>query len=417
MPQEPFFTFRKEPFGGIIFGSDDALFLEFDGEAYDVLVRWYRDRKRPSTLREAGLLISVAREIGLFPKNVTFMEQGETEDLGVPVFRSPTLVDIQITDKCFLNCPHCYASSTPSGEHLPFDEIKRVFDQLELNGVCQIAIGGGEPLLHPHFIDILRLARKKRMVPNVTTSGTALNKDKIDALKAFCGAVALSLEEVGDGFGKRRKSGFSLFERTLEKLMSAQIPTVVQVTLSHENLDHIFDIVNYCKSISGLYGVIFLAYKEVGRGIGFNNPLAKRPAGEVYKILSQAFLDLSQSTRVGYDCCLAPGIAGLDKEVGFASHDMIEGCSAMRHSFGLDTKLNVIPCTFVQDRVMGNLKETPLKEVWDHSNSQSFRSVFKEQVATNSACRRCSNRSTCHGGCPVFSLVNCSNDYMNHRSV
>ena len=408
-------VFRNEPFGGLIFAPDDAVHMELDHEAWEVVLGWYQNRRRPRTWQEAKLLISIAKEIGLFPGAKRFYTNKNRNEGAVPVYAAPTLVDFQITDKCFMNCPHCYASSVPEGEHVPWAQIIKVFDELEKQGVCQIAIGGGEPLLHPRFGDLLALSRSKGVVPNVTTAGTHLTPKNLSVLKKYCGAVAVSLEDIGDGFMTRRKSGFTLFEKAIQKLLKAEIPTVIQVTLSDENLDQLPQIADYCQQVKGLYGVIFLAYKSVGRGIGFNQPLAVRPAGEVFKRLRSTFLKLSKYTRVGYDCCLAPGIAGLDREMGFEEHDMLEGCSAMRHSFGIDTSLNVIPCTFVQDKVMGNLKDGDLGTIWDGQNGEAFRSRFANQVADNRSCSTCRSNQSCLGGCPVFSLVNCSRDYLNNR--
>ena len=97
----------------------------------------------------------------------------------VPVLSGPTLVDFQITDKCHLDCPHCYASSTSAGEHGDIDGIMMALDQIAECGAFQLAIGGGEPLLHPEIIPILKRCHELGIVPNLTTSG--LNLDTRDS--------------------------------------------------------------------------------------------------------------------------------------------------------------------------------------------------------------------------------------------
>lgn len=71
-----------------------------------------------------------------------------------------------------------------------------VLDQLAEMGVFQVAIGGGEPLLHPDIIPILQYGKKLGLVINLTTSGAHLDFDRLMALKRYAGAVALSLEGV-----------------------------------------------------------------------------------------------------------------------------------------------------------------------------------------------------------------------------
>ncbi len=62
-------------------------------------------------------------------------------------------VDWQITSMCNRKCPYCFG---PKGiDTLPLSVICNVIDVLKSNGTKQIGITGGEPLLHPHFSDII----------------------------------------------------------------------------------------------------------------------------------------------------------------------------------------------------------------------------------------------------------------------
>lgn len=70
---------------------------------------------------------------------------------------------IEITDKCNLTCPTCYASSSPKGKHKSLEEVIKMLDIIVANegepDVVQIS--GGEPTIHPHFLEILDIAKKK----------------------------------------------------------------------------------------------------------------------------------------------------------------------------------------------------------------------------------------------------------------
>ncbi len=67
---------------------------------------------------------------------------------------------VEITSSCNLQCPMCYASSGPGGNHLSFEECKKAIDRLvQVEGraeVCQLS--GGEPTVHPEFLRILDYA-------------------------------------------------------------------------------------------------------------------------------------------------------------------------------------------------------------------------------------------------------------------
>lgn len=63
---------------------------------------------------------------------------------------------LQITTKCNMKCAHCCYSCGKNGKHMDYHvavqaiQFAREYDDM-------IAIGGGEPTLHPRFFDILRM--------------------------------------------------------------------------------------------------------------------------------------------------------------------------------------------------------------------------------------------------------------------
>jgi hypothetical protein len=90
---------------------------------------------------------------------------------------SPELVDIKITDYCDKRCSFCYQGSTEEGQHGNTNYINQVIYMLEKNQVFEVALGGGEPTLHPDFEKILQTCRWKHIVPNFTTKTLDWLKD------------------------------------------------------------------------------------------------------------------------------------------------------------------------------------------------------------------------------------------------
>ncbi|HET7897275.1 MAG TPA: radical SAM protein, partial [Flavisolibacter sp.] len=74
------------------------------------------------------------------------------------------LTVVEITDRCNLSCPTCYAMSSPHyGRHRTVEEVERMLDIIVANegepDVVQIS--GGEPTIHPDFFAILDVAKTK----------------------------------------------------------------------------------------------------------------------------------------------------------------------------------------------------------------------------------------------------------------
>lgn len=105
---------------------------------------------------------------------------------------SPEMVDVSITQQCAGGCPYCYQDSWEGGEHADAELVRRVIEGFD-TPPYQMAIGGGEPLLHPEFVDILKTVRYLGTMPNYTTGGTVeLTGAVVEATNRYCGGVALT---------------------------------------------------------------------------------------------------------------------------------------------------------------------------------------------------------------------------------
>ena len=69
----------------------------------------------------------------------------------------PELADISISNHCSKECSYCYRMSTKNNEFMSLEQYERVLDSLnhpKYGNVFQVALGGGEPLEHPQFVQI-----------------------------------------------------------------------------------------------------------------------------------------------------------------------------------------------------------------------------------------------------------------------
>lgn len=113
---------------------------------------------------------------------------------------APELVDLKITDHCPFGCEFCYQGSTLQGIHADTSNIMSVLSTLAELKVFEVAIGGGEPTLHPDFVKILGYAREMGIVPNFTTRNLAWLRDpaKTRDIMASAGAFAFSVHDESD---------------------------------------------------------------------------------------------------------------------------------------------------------------------------------------------------------------------------
>lgn len=67
---------------------------------------------------------------------------------------------LELTGQCNLQCTHCYADSSPHGTHgsMQLSDWEAVLVDTKAAGAQTVQFIGGEPTLHPHFVELVRLA-------------------------------------------------------------------------------------------------------------------------------------------------------------------------------------------------------------------------------------------------------------------
>ena len=209
------------------------------------------------------------------------------------------LTIIEITDRCNLTCPTCYAGSSPThGRHRTFDEVKAMLDTIVENekepDVVQIS--GGEPTLHPHFFEILDYAKTlpiKHIMVN--TNGIEIAKDFEFAIRLQSYAPDFEIYLQFDSF--KEDALFSLRgadlrkirEKAIENLNKLNLSTTLVVTLQKGlNDDEIGKIIDYALEQKCVRGVTFQPTQIAGRLENFNQETDRITLTEVRrKILEQ----------------------------------------------------------------------------------------------------------------------------------
>ena len=91
-----------------------------------------------------------------------------------------------ITGKCNYNCLHCFnaADNNRLQSEFSLDEAEKLIEEAEACGINAFTITGGEPMLHPHFMDIIRSIYKHGMyVEELNTNGFFITQKILDEMK------------------------------------------------------------------------------------------------------------------------------------------------------------------------------------------------------------------------------------------
>jgi len=90
---------------------------------------------------------------------------------------------LEPTTACNMHCEGCYRD-TSNGVHKSLDEVRsdlEVFQRLRKSDCMSIC--GGDPLVHPEIVEIVRMSKAMGWKPVINTNGLALTKKRLEALK------------------------------------------------------------------------------------------------------------------------------------------------------------------------------------------------------------------------------------------
>ena len=96
--------------------------------------------------------------------------------------RKPLQCSLYVTDRCNLDCAYCteYDNSRP---HPSIDDLKKWVRKIRELGTMRIALVGGEPLVHPNIVELVRYCRKLGFATSLTTNGFLLTRKLVAQLE------------------------------------------------------------------------------------------------------------------------------------------------------------------------------------------------------------------------------------------
>jgi len=126
-----------------------------------------------------------------------------TETLKDPYGRPVTNLRISLTSRCNLSCIYCHAEGekNPDAE-MSTEEIIAIMETAAKFGIRSIKFTGGEPLIRPDILDIVR-AVPKGIESSITTNGILLADMAADLKAAGLRRVNVSLDSLNPATYKK----------------------------------------------------------------------------------------------------------------------------------------------------------------------------------------------------------------------
>ncbi|MFQ6019289.1 MAG: radical SAM protein [Dehalococcoidia bacterium] len=218
---------------------------------------------------------------------------------------------IEVTGRCNLDCPVCFAGDEHDAQ-LGLEQVDSMLENLlrceEWPDVVQFS--GGEPTVHPQIIDMLRLAKNKRIKAiMLNTNGLRIANDRrfVEALAEIRPYIYLQF----DGLQARtyeRLRGRDLLQtklRALDNLARAGLGAILVTTVVKGVNDHeVGEVIKFGIEHSAVRGVSLQPGFASGRYLPPFDPMDRMTIPDVIKAIeSQTDGLFAASDIIPIPCC------------------------------------------------------------------------------------------------------------------
>jgi len=303
------------------------------------------------------------------------------------VFSAPLDVHFAITTRCNMFCKGCYNTcERDEPKDISLDKAKALIDKLSALGVFSLSFGGGEPTLHSDIFEIAAYARKKQILPNMTTNGLTMTEQFAKECIVF-GNVHFSIHKLHDM--NHIFQAISIYRKATGKRPG------LNLLLTTETLPHIDSILSKVKT-SGVKKILFLRYKTTvknieNQGLSLDKELKELPIKlkQLYKSnIHLMFL---------FDCSLFEIMAenGFSDFKTYRKYDN-RGCFGGNAFIAIDINGMYKPCSFWQES-FGSIFDLSFDNWINNIKLNRFRNMRK-----NESCNHCEFEEVCAGGCRLL---------------
>lgn len=283
----------------------------------------------------------------------------EKRDIEVGRNEVPSLryLMVEITNRCNLQCLHCYLGEA-GAEDLPFETLRGALDDFEDLGGLRLLVTGGEPLLYPRFRELNESLEGRTYRSVLITNGTLM--DRLDPAELNFQEVQFSVDGLREGHDLLRGEGtfervWSSLHRTLEAGVEVSVATVIHRRNLHE-------------------------LEELGsllRDAGVSSWTLEYPV---------AWGRLASHPELMPE--VAEAAPFMEMEWGSGPHEGAEGYACGAHLACLDPQGNLVKCGYYRE-VSGGRAGDGLRQAW----------LRLPKMRLEGACTRCPLLSECGGGC------------------
>lgn len=278
----------------------------------------------------------------------------------------PLHAEIGLTNRCNHKCTFCTLDWITHGKDiLDFGVLERTLHQMEKMGVKSIYYAGeGEPTLHPHFADIIKITKTYGMSVAVATNGLKLDLGMAREVLPDISWIRFSLDSVDDATYRHAHGvGAGILDKVLmnirgcvhlKHLYDFDVDVGIQALLMDETALYLKDFVIQMKDI----GVDNVQIKPC-----HNHPKSSHDTHVSKTIYDKLKRDLLEMETDNFKVIFRT--RSLERLLKSRTY---EECHGFNFYVLINAKGDVVPCNIFYDKkefTYGNIYDKDFEKIWN----------------------------------------------------
>lgn len=318
-------------------------------------------------------------------------------------YRVPIQGEIEITSSCNFRCIHCYvnkgAIQSQTKESIGASLFKKICDQIRSSGCIWLLITGGEPLIHPEFIEMWEYASKIGLKLSLFTNGSLLNQEHFSLFSNYPPeSIEISLYALNQrNYQFITKSNIKVEELIgkIKNLSTIVRSVYLKTPLLKQNYTEIDEIQKIAKEFNIGFRMDAIIHPSIH---GCNEPVTYRIDNNVAADIAMKDEEMRTQLKHSYE----------NDRLPFNSTDYYLPCSAGVYSFHISNKAKVNTCSIYRNEVADLTTQA-----FDYGWQKLIEFRDKPKNPTNNECESCKLKIICPH-CPAIPfLQNKDNDFID----
>ena len=323
------------------------------------------------------------------------------------------IVPWRCTFACDSNCVHCEtAGKTAVADEVDAAGARKIVEEISDFGATFLGITGGQPFLRKDLFETIAHAKELGLTSSIVTDGRQMDEKALQEIVKNKVRISISIDgakKINDAIrGKGAyEAAISAIERLApEKLLDCLVYTFANVgeatNANEEDMRHVIDLARkYGARWVVFHG--FIPYSADKKSL--ETDLSPKQYEWVCNKLYDLTLEYDGKPEINV---YIPFYARVAKQRGMKNFDewynnFFLGRCFFGKFFTVAENGDAVPCSYNDVYRLGNVKNKPLKEIWDDMQKSEFFAKARNKNNIKGKCGVCEYLELC-GGCRTAAL-------------